>query len=121
MQLAISIARTARDGAALEHNVGRVDRVESANLFKSTGWRALRKWFGSLSRMAQRNAVRWMSFQLEGVDKIKRAIAEQGDTFDPLTDLAEIDFNIRTDDGVETKPLSLGDTEDKPKPQEHES
>lgn len=112
LQLAISISRTAREAAKLEHNVGRVDTVDSANLFKSTGWRALRKWFGMLSRGAKRNAIRWMTFQLEGVDKIKRAIEAQGDTFDPSVDLADIDFTIRTDKGVEVKPVSFGDSAD---------
>lgn len=93
----------------MEHNVGRVDRVDSANLFKSTGWRALRNWFRSLSPRARSNAIRWMRTQLDGVEKIKRAIEAEGGTFDPSTDLADVDFTIRTDDGVAVTPLSLGD------------
>jgi hypothetical protein len=120
LQLAISIARSAREGVKLEHNVGRVDRVDSSNLFKSVGWRALRNWFRSLSPRARRNAVQWMSIQLEGVEKIKRAIGAEGGTFDPLIDLADIDFTIRTDDGTEAKPLSLGDDAGDQPVQEHE-
>lgn len=120
LQLAIAIARTAREGAKLEHNVGRVDRVDSTNLFKSTGWRALRKWWGTLSKMAQRNAARWMRIQLEGVEKIKRLIEAEGGTFDPLVDLADIDFTIRTDDGA-TVGDSLGNPAGDDKQEEHEN
>lgn len=102
LQLQVAIARTAREGHKLEHNVGRVARVDSENLFRSDGFRALRKWWGGLSDMAKRNARKWMSKQLEGVEKLRKAIEAEGGEFDH----ADLEFNIktRTDTGELVEP-----------------
>lgn len=97
LQLAISIARTKREGNKLEHNVGKIIHVNDDNFTRSAGYLALRKWFESLSAGAQQRTRTWMSRQVQGVEQLKRRVEAEGDVFE----YADLEFNVRRADNGE--------------------
>ena len=68
-----------------------LERVDESNILQSRGYRAMRRWFESLSPGAKQRARTWMRNQLLGVDKLKREVEAQGDTFS----YADLDMDIR--------------------------
>jgi hypothetical protein len=100
LQLQIAIAKAKREPIKLDPD-GKPDltRVDEGvdllgdGVLRSNGYRSLVAWFKSLT---PRPRSRWrdvMRNQIAGVEKLKRQIEEQGDTFD----YAELDISIRAD------------------------
>jgi hypothetical protein len=94
LMLKIAIERSAKEPVALPVD-GKVDslldRVNASNITKSVGFRKMRAWFKRLSPSGKNRARQWMTTHLLLVDKLKKQVEAQGDTFS----YAELELDIR--------------------------